>query len=116
VIRRLWNKIISWINDTSWLTEDTRPVNKHALIEPYPDNSEQEDTFNDLKASSGLMLDNMLAMADEIRRDIEYYESRKGITIQDRRHLRHLHQELDALETDIASLTSFNEQTFDYDT
>ncbi len=84
-----------------WLFEIVGRNNKpRILVEPEP----IEEMSSDLGRAMQGQLDSLLRQKAFIVADIEYFKKRTGITMQDRRQVKHLYEELDGLNQDIVAL------------
>jgi hypothetical protein len=81
-------------------------------LEPEPENNQSEDDFSDLKQSFDSLLSDLTKQEAEIQADITFYETKAGLTMPDRRHLKHLHEELHGLKMDILAIELNRDKTF----
>lgn len=93
------------------LVEPREPM----LVEPEPastDNPESPEGFNQLKQSFDSLLESLRSQEAIIEDDIIFLEHKAGLTMPDRRHLKHLHEELHSIRMDIVAVEMNKDKTF----
>ena len=97
--------ILNWIRN--FFTKPSSATRDNSLVEPEPVRD-----FSPLKESFDTLLDNLRDHEKEIIKDITFLKGSVNLSIGDRRAIKHLHEELDAIQHDILAVKTNRNSEF----